>query len=186
MSESSSSISSSSSSYPPETTPPIVLATNITTNLVGAPLDARTVVPSEMELVLVDNPYVGMHIWLTTERKEIVVTYVDNTTFSVPRIGQYEYVNPTGYTRQRVTTSRSVHSGDWLLCTVNVTLTLPSAVEGMYVKISTVGSANNVIVSPAASDTIHGESTSFVLNYQNCTVELYAEDTINWVVAEVN
>lgn len=177
---------SSSSSYAEVIPPPIVFATNCTTNLVGAPLDVRTVALNEAALSGIENPYVGMHVWLTEDAKEIIVTGVSDSHISSYEDAGSGGGSGAGYTRKLCSSDTAAVNKDWLICTANVTITLPSAVTGYFVKISSTGSANTVTVVPAAGNTIQALSTNFVLNYAYCTAELYADSNSNWTILEVH
>lgn len=52
----------------------IVTNGSLIPNVSGAPLDARTVCDSYDSLISVENPYVGLHIWVADIGKEVVVT----------------------------------------------------------------------------------------------------------------
>lgn len=62
-------------------------------NKEGAPIDARTVAPTLAALTEIENPYVGLHIFVTATGKEYRVTEIEDVAvgaFTKKQIKTYE------------------------------------------------------------------------------------------------
>ena len=106
-------------------------------NEVSAPLDARTYCRNAGEMSKVENAYVGMHIWLQEEGKEVIVTSLKTYVFqhvTVVAVDQFVEVpthralsvlmltKPEGYSHIQVRKSRldqSFQQSEIILDTLN-------------------------------------------------------------------
>ena len=73
----------------------IVTNGSLIPNVSGAPLDARTVCESYESLSNIENPYVGLRIWITAANREVVVTSLKSVgvgVFTKQTIGSVENV----------------------------------------------------------------------------------------------
>ena len=58
----------------------IALADSLLPNRTGAPIDARTIAASAAALSGIENPYVGMHIWIADPGREVIVRTLKDQT----------------------------------------------------------------------------------------------------------
>lgn len=58
----------------------IALADSLLPNKTGVPVDARTVAADTDALPTIENPYVGMHVWISDPGKEVIVKTLKNQT----------------------------------------------------------------------------------------------------------
>lgn len=73
----------------------IVTNGSLIPNVSGAPLDARTVCATYEDLSTIQNPYVGLHVWVTEAGREVVVTSLKSVgvgIFTKKVIGDVENV----------------------------------------------------------------------------------------------
>ena len=107
---------------------------------------------------------------------------VDGTTVTIT--GDVITAEQT-YLRQLVSANGSLTNREWAVCTSDCTLTLPEAVAGYYIRVSTTSSVSSVVVTPYSGDTIDGDSAGFTLNTDNASVEFYGISG-GWRVSDVS
>lgn len=76
---------------------PRVVPGSLIPNVSGIPLDARLSCDDEQSLPHLENPYVGMRVWLQKEKKEIIVTEIKESASGIisrKTIGSYEVSYP--------------------------------------------------------------------------------------------
>lgn len=61
----------------------IAIADSLMPNRLAAPLDVRSAAADADALPAIENPYVGMHVWLNDPGKEVIVTSLKNQTAGV-------------------------------------------------------------------------------------------------------
>ena len=101
--------------------PTVVTNGSLIPNEISAPLDARTYCRNAGEMSKVENAYIGMHIWLQEEGKEVIVTSLKTYVFqhvTVVAVDQFVEVpthralsvlmltKPEGYSHIQVRKSR--------------------------------------------------------------------------------
>lgn len=58
----------------------IALADSLLPNKTGVPVDARTVAANAAALAAIENPYIGMHVWINDPGKEVIVKTLKDQT----------------------------------------------------------------------------------------------------------
>ncbi len=89
----------------------------------------------------------------------------------------------SGYNRIIISANAVLASGDWAIVDTNCTVTLPAVAVGSYARISSVGSADAVIVATSASQTIDGDSSGLTIDKAHGTVEHFGTAS-GWIVIE--
>lgn len=103
--------------------------------------------------------------------------YVGGTDTGVPASG-------AGYSRRTVSAAATAVSGEWLLVSADCTITLPAGTSGAYVRVSSVGEADAVVIAPASGETVDADSEGITIDKAHGTVELVGTGS-GWIVAEV-
>lgn len=93
--------------------------------------------------------------------------------------------NPYQYRRSVVSSTTNLTKGQWALIDTDCNVTLPRVSNGAYVKVSTIGDADNVVIYPYSNETIEGDVDGITIDVKHATVQFYG--TANgWIVAEAH
>ena len=91
--------------------------------------------------------------------------------------------NPYQYNRSIVSSNSTLTKGQWALIDTDCNVTLPRVSNGAYVKVSTIGDADSVVVYPYTNETIEGDN-GLTIDVKHATVQFYGTSN-GWIVAEV-
>ena len=165
----------------------VIVAGSLVQSAINQPIDKRSRVASLSDIEDIENPVLGGIVYCISTGSFYIITALKSKTIgalTVPNaaVDTYEKI-VFGLVRTIVSSNTNAAPGHWYLCSDDITITLPEGSSGMNVKISTIGTADEVTINPASGETIEGD-TAFLLDAANNSVELVYNGS-QWVVAEV-
>lgn len=143
---------------------PIVTSNSLIPNLAGVPLDARTVCANASALSSIENPYVGMRIWLQSEGKEVIVKSLSGSSIG---------------TTEETPSRAEIDSLKSDLSITSLALTKPA--NGLHLVVKKAGVNGDVLSATTVIDTLNNSSDRAKVKGYLSTVE-GQEVNGSWVV----